>query len=156
MVIHYGKKKGTYIKIEQDRINAVTLYLKGKSPSKICKSLSRSRRWLYKWIERYNNAKKNGKRKWFGEDSRAPIKVHRKVNSDIEKLVVNVRKSLVEGATDETKYRCIGADEIQFRTHELGYLEHDMSSISTIKRIIKRNKLVIQKRKRYVRCKSKK
>jgi len=70
--------------------------------------------------------------------------------------VVSVRKSLVEGKIEYTKYRCIGADEIQFRMYELGYLEDDTPSLSTIKYIIKRNALIVQKRKRYVRCKSKK
>jgi hypothetical protein len=40
--------------------------------------------------------------------------------------------------------------------HELGYSEVETPSLSTIKRIIKRNGLIIQKRKRYIRCKSKK
>ena len=74
----------------------------------------------------------------------------------MEQLVVNVRKSLMEGDTEDTKYRCIGADEIQFRMYELGYSEDATPSQSTIKRIIKRNGLIVQKRKRYVRCKSKK
>ena len=37
--------------------------------------------------------------------------------------MVNVRKSFLEGATEDIKYRCIGAVEIQFRMHEPGYLE---------------------------------
>jgi len=62
----------------------------------------------------------------------------------------------MEGKTEDTKYRCIGADEIQFRMYELGYSEDETPSLSTIKRIIKRNGLVVQNRKRYIRCKSKK
>ncbi|MEA3295437.1 MAG: hypothetical protein U9P81_10840 [Euryarchaeota archaeon] len=67
-----------------------------------------------------------------------------------------MRKSLMEGKTEDTKYRCIGAVEIQFRMHELGYSEDETPSLSTIKRIIKRNGMIVQKRKRYIRCKSKK
>nr|QNO47747.1 hypothetical protein KOFJCHGD_00012 [Methanosarcinales archaeon ANME-2c ERB4] len=74
----------------------------------------------------------------------------------MEQLVITVRKSLLEGTTEDTKYRCIGAVEIQFRMHELGYTEDNTPSLSTIKRIIKRNGLVVQNRKRYIRCKSKK
>jgi len=40
--------------------------------------------------------------------------------------------------------------------HELGYSEDEMPCLSTIKRIIKRNSLVVQNRKRYIRRKSKK
>ncbi|MFV9692103.1 MAG: hypothetical protein ACNY01_14245, partial [Desulfobacteria bacterium] len=72
---------------------------------------------------------------------------------EIEQLVVNLRKSLLEGATEDTKYRCIGAVEIQFRMHEPGYSEDETPSLSIIKRIIKRNGLIIQKRKRYIRYK---
>jgi len=104
----------TYTEGEQERINAVNQYQRGERPSKICKSLGRSRSWLQKWVGRYNNLNKNSKMEWFREESRAPKNVHRKTDSEIEQLVVNVRKSLMEGKTEDTKYRCIGAVEIQF------------------------------------------
>ncbi|HJH31273.1 MAG TPA: helix-turn-helix domain-containing protein [Methanosarcinaceae archaeon] len=151
-----AKSNETYTEKEQERIDAVNRYQKGERPSKICKSLGRSRVWLRKWIRRYNDSKKSSKTRWFKEESRAPKNVHRKTNLEIEQLVVNVRKSLLEGANEDTKYRCIGAVEIQFRMHELGYSEYETPRLSTIKRIIKRNSLVVQKRKRYIRCKSKK
>jgi len=146
----------TYTEKEQERIDAVNRHQRGERPSKICKSLGRSRSWLQKWVGRYNSLNKSSNRKWFKEESRAPKNVHRKTDSEMEQLVINVRKSLLEGTTEDTKYRCIGAVEIQFRMHELGYSEDDTPSLSTIKRIIKRNGLVVQNRKRYIRCKSKK
>ena len=152
-----AKVNKTNTKEEQDRINAVNRYLVGKeTPSKICKSLGRSKRWLYKWVERYRNIEKNAKRKWFQEHSRAPKKVHGKIDPEIERLVLSVRDSLSIGKTEETKYRYIGADEIQFRMFELGHSEEEIPSTATISRIIKRNNKVVQKRKRYLRCKSKK
>ncbi len=141
---------------EQERIDAVNRRQRGERPSKICKSLGRSRSWLKKWVERYNSSNKRSEEKWFKEKSRAPKNVHRRTDSEIEQLVITVRKSLLEGTTEDTKYRCIGAVEIQFRMHELGYSEDESPSMSTIKRIIKRNGLVVQNRKRYIRCKSKK
>lgn len=141
---------------EQKRIDAINLYLKGKSPSKICKTLSVSRKWFYKWLKRYKNVKGKNKEKWFKEKSRAPKKVHRKTKPEIEEIVKDVRKSLIEGKKDDTKYRCIGAIEIEFRMHQLGHRESKIPSIPTINRIIKRNGLIIQKRKRYIRIKSKK
>ncbi len=146
----------TNTKDEQDRINAVNRHLNGESPTKICESIGKSKSWLYKWIDRYDNIKRDSKKKWFQEHSRSPKNIHGKTDPETEKVVVDVRKSLVEGKTEDTKYRCIGAEEIEFRMHELGYSENDTPSIPTIKRIIKRNKLIKQKRKRYVRCKSKK
>jgi len=146
----------THTEEEQERIDAVNRYQRGERPSKICKSLDRSRSWLQKWVERYNSSNKRSEKKWFKEKSRAPKNVHRKTDSEIEQLVITVRKSLLKGTTEDTKYRCIGAVEIQFHMHELGYSEEDTPSPSTIKRIIKRNGLVVQKRKKYIRCKSKK
>lgn len=151
-----AKSDETYTDEELERIDAVNRYQRGERPSKICKSLGRSRVWLRKWIRRYNDSEKSSNTGWFKEESRTPKNVHRKTDSEIEQLVVNVRKSLLEGATEDTKYRCIGAVEIQFRMHELGYSEDETPSLSTIKRIIKRNGLIVQKRKRYIRCKSKK
>ncbi|MBA1341722.1 MAG: hypothetical protein C5S40_06225 [ANME-2 cluster archaeon] len=127
------KPDETYTEGEQERIEAVNRYQRGERPSKICKSLGRSRVWLQKWIRRYNDSDKSSKTEWFKEKSRAPKNVHRKTDSEIEQLVVNVRKSLLEGATEDTKYRCIGAVEIQFRMHELGYSEDKTPSLSTIK-----------------------
>jgi hypothetical protein len=151
-----AKPNKTYTVEEEERIDAVDRYLKGERPSKICKSLGRSRVWLRKWIGRYNDSEKSSKTEWFRDESRAPKNVHRKTDSGMEQLVITVRKSLMEGTTEDTKYRCIGAVEIQFRMHELGYSEDEMPSLSTIKRIVKRNGLVVQNRKRYIRCKSKK
>ena len=151
-----AKPNETYTAGEQERIDAVDRYLKGERRSKICKSLGRSRVWLRKWIGRYNDSEKSRKMGWFRDESRAPKNVHRKTDSGMEQLVIAVRKSLMKGTTEDTKYRCIGAVEIQFRMHELGHSEDEMPSLSTIKRIVKRNGLVVQKRKQYIRCKSKK
>jgi len=148
--------KEKYTLDEQDRIDAINRYLKGERSAHICKTIGKSKSWLYKWIGRYNNRKRGNKKKWFQEHSKAPKKVHGKTKPEIETLVVNVRKSLVEGKTDETKYRCIGAEEIQLMMDELGCSEDEIPPTATISRIIKRNNLLKQKRKRYVRCKSKK
>nr|QNO44365.1 hypothetical protein CAHJBFHG_00001 [Methanosarcinales archaeon ANME-2c ERB4] len=128
----------------------------GERPSIICESVGRSRVWLRKWIGRYANSDKNSKKEWFRDKSRAPKNVHRKTDPEMEQLVVNARKSLMAGETEDTKYRCIGAVEVQLHVHELGHSEDEMPSLSTIKRIIKRNGLVVQKKKRYIKRKSKK
>jgi len=151
-----AKSNESHTEAEQERIDAVNRYQRGERSSKICKSLGRSRVWLRKWIRRYDNFEKSSNKEWFRDESRAPKNVHRKTDSKVEQLIINVRKSLMEGKTEDTKYRCIGADEIQFRMHELGYSEDETPSMATIKRIIKRNGMVVQKRKRYIRCRSKK
>ena len=151
-----AEKKEEFSKDESKRIEAINQHLKGENPTKICTSLGKSRVWFYKWLKRYQDIGEKSRKKWFREESRAPINVHRKTDSKIESIIVHVRESLVEGKDEDTKYRCIGAEEIQFRMHELQHQEDMIPSLSTIKRIIKRNKLVIQKKKRYVRCKSQK
>ena len=125
-------------------------------PPKSAKVLAGQDRGCKNGLGDTNSFNKRSEKEWFKEESRAPKNVHRRTDSEIEQLVVNVRKSLMEGKTEDTKYRCIGAVEIQFRMHKLGYSEDKTPSLSTIKRIIKRNGLVVQKRKRYIRCKSKK
>nr|QNO45778.1 hypothetical protein HJDPDKJO_00002 [Methanosarcinales archaeon ANME-2c ERB4] len=150
------KSNEPYTEEEQKRINAVNRYQMGERPSIICESVGRSRVWLRKWIGRYANSDKNSKKEWFRDKSRAPKNVHRKTDPEMEQLVVNARKSLMAGETEDTKYRCIGAVEVQLHVHELGHSEDEMPSLSTIKRIIKRNGLVVQKKKRYIKRKSKK
>ena len=61
---------------------------------------------LRKWIGRYDNSDKSSKKEWFRDEYRAPKNVRRKTDSEIEQLMVNVRKSLMEGTTEDTKYRC--------------------------------------------------
>ena len=73
-----------------------------------------------KWVGRYNNLDKSSDKEWFKENSRAPKNVHRKTDPEVEQLIIKVRKSLMEGRTEDTKYRCIGADEIQFRIMNWG------------------------------------
>ena len=45
--------------IEALRIKAVKQYLAGQGPKTICQALSMSKRWLFKWIKRYQSGKKN-------------------------------------------------------------------------------------------------
>lgn len=43
---------------QEDRQKAVQKYLEGESPTAICKGLGYSKRWLYKWVNRYESKKK--------------------------------------------------------------------------------------------------
>ncbi|MCD4681482.1 MAG: helix-turn-helix domain-containing protein [Bacteroidales bacterium] len=138
-----AKPNETYTKEVQERIDAVNRYQRGERTSKICTCLGRSRSWLQKWVGRYIGLNKSSEKEWFKEESRAPKNVHRKTDLEIEELVVNVRKSLMEGKKEDTKYRYIGAVEIQFQMHELVYSEDETPSLSTIKRIIKSHRLAV-------------
>src|SRR6056297_1084358 len=119
---------------EQKRIKAVKLYISGKKVSSICNNLNQSRKWFYKWKNRYDSGNKN----WFKDRSKAP-KHPTNIDEDLEKLVIKIRKELME-----EKYARIGPQTIHWELQRLG-VEHP--SLSTIKRIIKRNNLIVKKSK---------
>jgi len=92
--------------IEALRIKAVKQYLAGQSPKTIYQALSMSKRWLFKWIKRYQSVKKN----WFKEKSKTPLTIYQKTPSEIEKKVVAIRKLL-----EESKLSQIGTINIHTR-----------------------------------------
>jgi transposase InsO family protein len=137
---------------EQERIDAVNRYIKGDKPADIYRDANRSKKWLTGWVDRF----KTGGEGWYRSRSRAPKKHGRKTNEEIERVIVNIRKALIEGNEHESKYLGVGADAIQYRMNELGFSEDEMPSASTIKRIVKKHGLKVNKRERYKRVKSKK
>ena len=137
---------------EQERVDAVNRYIMGDKPPNICKDTNRSKTWLFKWVNRF----KTGEDKWYVSLSRAPKNNGRYRNKEIERVVVNIRKALMEGNEHESKYLGVGADAIQYRMHGLGFTEDDMPSVSTIKRIVKIHGLKVNTRERYKRVPSKK
>lgn len=137
---------------EEERITAVNRHLRGDKATDICKDMKRSTSWFFKWINKF----KSGGEDWYKSQSRAPKKHGGKTNEEIEMAVVKVRKSLMESTEHESKYLGVGADAIQYRMHSLGFSDGDTPSISTIKRIVKKHKLKVNKHERYKRVKSKK
>jgi len=124
--------------LEALRIKAVKQHLAGQSPKVICQELSMSKRWLFKWIKRYQS----GKRDWFKEKSKTPYTIYRKTSSEIEKKVVTIRRFL-----EESKVSQIGAINIQYQLQILQ--EKEIPQVWTINRILKRNHLVSPREKRY-------
>jgi len=91
---------------EQERIDAVNRYIKGDRPVDICKDANRSKKWLTGWVNRF----KTGEEEWYRYRSRAPKQHGRKTNEEIESVVVNIRKALMEGSEHESKYLGVAAD----------------------------------------------
>jgi transposase InsO family protein/transposase-like protein len=137
---------------EQERIDAVNHYIRGDKPSDIYRAINRSEKWLFKWVNRF----KTGEKEWFKSKSRAPKQHAKKTDEEIERVVVNLRKALMDSTDHESKYLGVGADAIQYRMVKLGFSEDEMPSVSTIKRIVKKHGLKVNKRERYKRVKSKK
>jgi transposase InsO family protein len=137
---------------EQERIEAVNRYIRGDKPANIYGEMNRSETWLFKWVKRF----KSGDREWYKTQSRAPNNPGRATCEDIERAVVNTRIALMAGNEHESKYLGVGADSIQHRMHQLGFSDDVIPAISTIKRIVKRHNLKVNRRERYKRVKSKK
>jgi putative transposase len=137
---------------EEERIEAVNRYIKGDKPSNICGDAGRSEKWLFNWVNRF----KTGEEEWYKSRSRAPKKHGRKTRKEIESTVVNIRKALMDGNEHESKYPGVSADAIQYRMEKLVFSRDEIPSVSTIKRIVKKHGLKVNKRERYKRVKSKK
>lgn len=137
---------------EQERVDAVNLYIMGDKPADICRNTNRSKKWLFKWFDRF----KTGEEAWFRSQSRAPKKHGRKTDEEIERVVVNIRKVLMAGNERESKYLGVCADAIRYRMEKLDFSKDEIPSASTIKRIVKKHGLKVNKRERYKRVKSKK
>lgn len=136
---------------ESQRIEAITRYLAEEKPVTVYTELGMSKKWFYKWLNRF----KTGKKSWFKALSRVPKHSPNQVDGQIEQTVVKIRTVLMEGQGNEYKYSCVGPEAIQFHMEELGYEQTEIPSLSTVKRIIKRNKLRVNKPERYKRVRSK-
>jgi len=136
---------------EEERIKAIQRYFEGEREVDIYRSLERSKGWFNKWLGRY----KTGRKGWYNDLPKRARVIPHKTSERIEQIVVNIRKALMDGTGDSTKYSRVGAEAIQFHMDELGYKSSEIPSLSTIKRIIKRNKLKVNKRERHKRIHSK-
>ena len=110
---------------ELERKSAVSRYFNGESPKNICVSISRPRKWLYKWIARF----KSGDADWFLDDSRSPKHCPSKTASDISAKIVAARISL-----ENTPYADRGVFAIRQKLSDQGV--DGIPSEATINRII--------------------
>ena len=137
---------------EKERRNAIQRYVKdGERPVNIYKSMGRSKKWFNKWLKRY----KSGRKKWYKDEPKRPKTISNKTDKRIEHIIVDIRKRLMDGNDESMKYSLVGPEAIQYHMEELGFEKSEIPSLSTIKRIIKRNKLRVNKKERYKRIRSK-
>jgi transposase InsO family protein len=116
-------------KIKQLRKLAVQRYKSGESPASICASLGKSRFWLYKWVQRFNE----GGAEWFKDRSRRPSVTSNRTAREIEEIVKAIRHNL------NAQNLFCGAQAILWEMEDLGI--KPLPSIRTINRIIARNGL---------------
>lgn len=136
---------------QKERIEAVRRYINGEKPVDIYTNMGRSKYWFNKWLKRYKSNCKD----WYKNLPKTAKTLPHKINERIEQTVVAVRKRLMDDDDDSSKYSFVGAEAIQYQMGKSGSAPSEIPSISTIKRIIKRNKLRVNKKERYKRVRSK-
>jgi len=136
---------------EQERKHVIQRFMEGEPAVDIYRDVNRSKKWFTKWLNRYHT----GQTEWYKDLPRGAGFIHNKTKERTELVVINVRKSLMDGSEDSTQYSFVGAEAVRFHMGELGYEPSAIPSLSTIKRIIKRNNLRVNKKDRYKRVSSK-
>ena len=102
---------------EEERIKTIQRHLGGEPPVDIYKSLGRSKYWFNKWLARY----RTGRKRWYKDQPKKSKVIPNKTEEQIEQAVVNIRKALMDGTEDSTRYSCVGAEAIQFQMEEMRY-----------------------------------
>lgn len=118
-----------------ERQLAVRRFLNGEKPSSICTSFSRSRAWLYKWVNCYDPDDST----WCESRSTRPATNPNRTSREIEEIVKLVRLNLYN-SKDDLFY---GAQAILWELEDLGV--HPLPSERTINRILGRNNLTVRR-----------
>lgn len=116
---------------EELRKTAVNRHLQGgESPKDVYTSLNRSKKWFFKWLNRY----KTGSADWYKEQSRAPRTRPSEIAQKAKEHILSTRQKLVDAP-----YAQIGVSAIKW---ELKKQNLPFPSDSTINRVLKREGLV--------------
>ena len=115
---------------EEVRKEAILRYINGEPPKGIYDDLSRSKKWFFKWLQRYQS----GETDWYRDRSRAPLRRSTRTREDRTALIVSTRKRLEAEPFAQT-----GVSAIKWELNKLGA---DFPSDSTINRILKKEGLV--------------
>jgi transposase len=116
----------------QQRQEAVNRYLQGEKITSIAQSLSKSRKWVHHWINRFKQKNDNGH--WFKDESKSPKKVHTTLSEETEYQILFIRKELVNERMAQ-----IGAISIQYEFERRGI--KPIPSTWAINRVIARHGL---------------
>lgn len=99
----------------------------GEPVGSIMVALGRSRRWVFKWLSRYQPRRAD----WAGTRSRAPGIVANKTSERVEALVLTVRARL-----DADPWAQVGAAAVAWELRKLGV--RPLPELRTIERILQR------------------
>jgi len=98
------------------RKEAVCLHLQGISKTEISRRLKKSRRWVYRWITRYD---RDQGEKSLADQSSAPKHRQEVYPQKIKDLVVKSRKARKAGQR-KYSYALVGAEAIHYELRDLG------------------------------------
>jgi putative transposase len=123
--------------VEQQRQWAIQRFLAGEKPESIYVSLGRTKAWLYKWLDRYEEGEA-----WYATLTRRPLTNPKQTASEVEEVVKLIRVKLY------TNDLFCGAQAILWELEDLGI--KPLPSMRTINRIISKNELIHRRTGRYV------
>lgn len=116
----------------EQRQEAIKRYLNGEKISRIADSLTRSRKWIYHWIKRFEQRK--DATDWYKDESKAPKNIARKLDEELVQQILIIRKELMN-----EKMAQIGAISIQYECERRGI--KPVPDVWTINRIIAKHGL---------------
>jgi hypothetical protein len=109
---------------------AIEQALQGKTPASIYREIGRSKKWFFKWLQRY----KSGDPEWYQDHFKVPHSHPHQTCPETRNLLIQIRTQL-----EEHPYAQIGTSAIKWECQKLGL--HPPSD-STINRILRREGLV--------------
>jgi transposase len=112
------------------RKKAIQRYVQGEKPKAIYTDLKRSKKWFFKWLQRY----RTGEKDWYQDQSRAPTNSPRRISHIDKQRIIEVRNKLESQPFAQT-----GASAIKWELSKSGF---SFPSDQTINRVLKREGLV--------------
>jgi putative transposase len=113
------------------RKKAIQRYVQlGEEPKAIYTDLRRSKKWFFKWLQRYQTGEKD----WYKDQSRAPKNSPKRISHADEQRIIEVRKKLESQPFAQT-----GASAIKWELSKSGF---SFPSDRTINRVLNREGLV--------------
>lgn len=115
---------------ESLRKMAIQQFLQKRSPVSIYREIGRSKKWFFKWLQRFQS----GDPEWYRDHSKASHAQPHQAPKEMQNLVKNIRIQL-----EETLYAQVGVSAIKWQCQGLGVTP---PSDRTINRILKREGLI--------------
>ena len=99
------------------RKEAVTMHLQGWKKSEIARKVQRSRRWVHRWISRYEPETPTQS---LQDHSRAPKHIGWAYPERIKRMAIQIRIERERGKRAKYQYALVSAQAIYYEMRELG------------------------------------